>query len=129
MNVLDENVPESQRADLRRRHVAIRQIGYDFGRRSMKDREIISLLHGLTRPTFFTLDAGFHNRRLCHKRYCVVHLDVDDEEAAEYVVRLLRHRDLNTWAKRSGCVIRTMPTGVAFWRLGETEQRFVPWQL
>jgi hypothetical protein len=32
MNVLDENVPESQRELLRKRRVAARQIGRDLGR-------------------------------------------------------------------------------------------------
>jgi hypothetical protein len=69
--------------------LAGRQIGRDLARKGMKDREIIPLLHGLTRPTFFTLDADFYNRRHCHERYCLVHLDV---EAAEFVLRVLRHR-------------------------------------
>jgi hypothetical protein len=45
VNILDENVPESQRALLRHRRVAIRQIGLDLGRKGMKVREIITLLH------------------------------------------------------------------------------------
>src|ERR1700733_15018287 len=99
MNILDENVPESQRALLRSRRVAIRQIGQDVGRMGMKDDEIIPLLHDLDRPTLFTLDGDFYDRDLCHEGYCLVHLDVEEETAAEYVRRLLRHPGLNTKAK------------------------------
>ena len=54
MNILDENVPESQRSLLRKRRVPVRQVGQDTGRKGMKDNEIIPLLHQLDRPTFFT---------------------------------------------------------------------------
>ena len=43
MNILDENIPESQRTLLRSRRIAVRQIGHDLGRKGMKDDEIISL--------------------------------------------------------------------------------------
>ena len=83
MNVLDENVPESQRALLHRKRIAIRQIGLDLGRMGMKDDELIPLLHQLDRPTFFTLDGDFYDRRLRHERYCLVHLDVEEDTVAE----------------------------------------------
>ncbi len=102
MNLLDENVPESQRALLRSWRVPVRQIGLDIGRKGMKDDEIIPLLHPLDRVTFFTLDGDFYDRRLCHEGYCLVHLDVEEEMVAEYVRRLLRHRALNSKAKRMG---------------------------
>lgn len=128
MNVLDENVPESQRELLRQRRVMARQVGRDLGRKGMKDREIIRLLHGLTRPTFFTLDADFYDRRLCHERYCLVHLDIEDDEAAEFIHRVLRHRQFNTWAKRSGRVVRASRNGIACWRVHQTEEANVSWQ-
>ena len=59
MNILDENVPESQPVLLRSWRIAFRQIGQDVGRMGMKDDEIIPLLHQLDRPTFFTLDGDF----------------------------------------------------------------------
>jgi hypothetical protein len=102
MNVLDENVPESQRALLRSKRVPLRQVGQDLGRKGMKDRDIIALLHGLDRPTFFTLDGDFYDRRLRHEGYCLVHLDVEEEMAATFVRRLLRHRELNTKAENAG---------------------------
>ena len=83
MNILDENVPESQHALLRSWRVALRQIGRNVGRMGMKDEEIIPLLHQLSRPTFFTLDGDSYDPRLCHAGYCLVHLDVEEDMAAE----------------------------------------------
>src|ERR1700693_42219 len=128
MNILDENVPEGQRVLLRRRRVALRQGGQDLGRKGMKDHEIISLLHQLNRPTFFTLDGDFYDRRLCHEGYCLVHLDVGEEVVAEYVRWLLRHRELNTRAKRLGRVIRVLPTGLALWRIHQDQEGHLSWQ-
>jgi hypothetical protein len=76
MNVLDENMPETQRALPGNRHLAARRIGQDVGRDGMADTEVISLLHGLHQPTFFTLDRHYYKPSLCHKRYCLVFLDV-----------------------------------------------------
>ncbi|HJT75987.1 MAG TPA: hypothetical protein VJ739_02200 [Gemmataceae bacterium] len=127
MNVLDENLPESQRILLRRRRVPFRQIGEELGQKGMKDREIIALLHQLDRPTFFTLDGDFFVRRLCHERYCLVHLDVEEEVAAEFIHRLLRHRALNTRTKRLGLVIRATPTGLTVWRVRQDEKDHLSW--
>ena len=44
MIVIDENFPESQRQLLRGWRIPIRQIGYEVGRKGMKDDEIIALL-------------------------------------------------------------------------------------
>ena len=59
MNILDENIPESQRQLLRSWRIRTQQIGHELGRRGMKDEEIIPLLHQLRRPTFFTRDLDF----------------------------------------------------------------------
>lgn len=122
MNIVDENILESQRTLLRRKRVALRQIGRDLGRKGMKDDEIIPLLHQLDRPTFFTLDSDFYDRRLCHEVYCLVHLDIEEETVADHVRRLLRHRELNTKAKRMGCVIRVLPTGLTLWRIHQKQE-------
>lgn len=99
MNILDENVPEGQLVLLRRARIPIRQIGDEVGRAGMKDHAIIPLLHELDRPTLFTLDSDFYDRRLRHEKYCLVHLDIDEDMVAEFVRRLLRHSELNTKAK------------------------------
>jgi hypothetical protein len=128
MNILDENIPESQSTLLRSWRIAFRQVGQDVGRMGMKDDEIIPLLHGLERPTFFTLDGDFHERRLCHSEYCLVHLDIEEEMVAEYIRRVLRHHDLNTKAKRMGRVIRASSTGIAVWRIHEERETHIDWQ-
>ena len=94
----------------------------------MKDDEIIPLLHGLPRPTFFTLDADFYDRHFCHEAYCLVHLDVEGEMAAEYVRRLLHHRAFNTKAKRMGRVIRVSPMGLAIWRILQEQESRLSWR-
>lgn len=116
MNILDENIPRNQRELLISWRVSIRQIGYDSGRKGIQDDEIIPLLHQMRRPTFFTRDSDFFDRRLCHQQYCLVYLDIDKYEVASFVRRLLRHPELNTQAKRMGAVIRVTHSGVSFYR-------------
>ena len=127
MNILDENIPESQRALLKSKRIAVRQIGNDLGRKGMKDDEVISLLHQYDRPTCFTLDSDFYDRRLCHRGYCLVHLDIEEETVADYVRRCLRHRELDTKAKRMGRVIQVLPTGLRFWRIRQKQENLLPW--
>ena len=62
MIILDENLPDSQRQLLKGWRISFRQIGFEIGREGMKDDEIIPLLHGLNRPTFFTLMKIFQTR-------------------------------------------------------------------
>ena len=127
MNLLDENIIESQRRELRDRGVSIRQIGVDVGRKGMKDGDIIRLLHQRNRVTFFTRDDDFYTRRLCHQGYCLVYLDVDDDEVAEFVRRTLRHREFNTRAKRMGTVIRVSLERLHVWRKRAKREETVHW--
>jgi hypothetical protein len=94
----------------------------------MQDDEIISLLHQLDRPTFFTLDGDFYDRRLCHEGYCLVHLDVAEDLVAEYVRRLLRHRHLKSKGKRMGRVIRVSPNGLTLWNIHQERESHLSWQ-
>ena len=66
MNILDENIIENQCQLLRSWRIRFRQISCDIGQQGLKDKEIISLLHSLNRPTFFTRDDDFYNHKLCH---------------------------------------------------------------
>ncbi len=50
MNILDENILESQRQLLIKWHVPFQQIGYEVGRKGMEDDQIISFLLTLSRP-------------------------------------------------------------------------------
>jgi len=56
MNVLDENISRIQRQLLQDWHIPVRHIGYELGRKGMKDDEIIPFLLTLQQPTLFTLD-------------------------------------------------------------------------
>jgi len=126
MNLLDENVRVDQRNQLLRRGVRVRQIGHDVGRAGMADVEILTLLHRLTRPTFFTLDEDFTDPRLRHPAYCIVYMYVRPLAAAEYARRVLRHPQLSTQAKRMGAYVRASFEGVRGWRCNQPEQAF-PW--
>ncbi len=127
MNVLDENILKDQRDLLLQLGVPIRQIGYEVGRKGMKDDEIIPFLLKFRRPTFFTLDFGFYKRQLCHGRYCLVYLDVGQQEAAKFIRRLLRYKAFNTQAKRMGTVIRVSPAGLSAWHQGGEKEATFEW--
>ena len=75
-----------------------------------------------------SVDEAFFDRRLRHNKYCLVHLDVEDEMVAEYIRRLLRHHELNTKAKRMGGVVRALPTGIAVWRIHQEQESRLSWQ-
>ena len=106
MIVLDEHFPESQRQLLKGWRIRFRQIGYEIGRRGLKDAEIIPLLLQHPHLTFFTLDSDFDKVKYCHPHYGLVYLDVDEYEAATFIRRLLKHKKFNTQAKRLGKLIR-----------------------
>jgi hypothetical protein len=127
MNLLDEHIPEDQRQELLDRRIAVRQIGVDTGCKGMKDRDIIALLHNMNRPTFFTRDVAFYDRRLCHQRYCIVYLDVEDDEAALYVRRTLRHRELGTRARRMGTIVRVTSARIRAWRADSRREESLAW--
>ena len=127
MNVLDENLPERQRALLRRRRFAVQKIGQELGRKGTKDEQLMPFLLQMNRPTFFTLDQDFYGRDLCHERYCLVFLDVDDEAAADYIGRFLRHPEFSTRAKRLGRVIRVLPSGIRFFAVRQNQEQHLAW--
>ena len=127
MNVLDENVLKDQRQLLIDWHIPIRQIGYNVGRMGMKDEEITRLLLQFRSPTFFTLDFDFYQRNLCHTRYCLVCMDIEQNKTALFVRRLLRHKEFNTKAKRMGKVIRLSSAGLSIWQLHAERETHFDW--
>ncbi len=128
MNILDENVPESERQSLRDRRIPIRQIGYDIGHKGLQDQEIIPFLHRLRRPTFFTRDSDFYEPKLRHANYCLVYLAVSQYQVATLVQRVLRHSDFNTQVKRMGTIIRASNTNLTVWRLHAREGIDIAWR-
>ena len=127
MNILDENIPESQRQLLRGWRVQIRQIGNEIGNRGMKDDAIISLLHQFRSSTFFTRDIGFYENRLCHTNYCLVCMAVGQNETASFIRRFLHHAAFNTSAKRMGKVIKITHPGIRIWELHAQEEEEMEW--
>jgi len=127
MNVLDENIPDSQRLLLRSRRIQVSQIGHEISRQGIKDEEIIPLLHKLRSVTFFTRDVGFYDRRLCHDDYCLVCLSVGQYETASFIRRFLKHRNFNTKAKRMGKVIRVTHLGFQIWEIHSEKEINIRW--
>ncbi len=111
MNVIDENIIQSQRDRLTKLKIHYRQIGFEVGSRGMKDHnDIIPLLHSLRRPTFFTRDQDYYDPELRHQNYCLVYLDVGPDEADEFIRRFLRHPSFRTQAEQMGNVLSAPPT-------------------
>jgi hypothetical protein len=127
VNVLDENILESQRQWLRSWRIPVRQIGQELGHKGMQDEEIIPLLLTLRRPTLFTRDLGLYSRALCHARFCVVVLAVGQYEVAHFIRRFLRHGAFATQAGRMGAVVRVMHTGLVAWRRNAGRELRLAW--
>ena len=116
MNLLDENIRQDQGVQLRRWRVPFRVLTEDISHSGIQDPDILPLLHRLKRPTFFTHDRDFFGRKLVHRSYCLVWLDVFDGAAAEFIRRFLKHPAFSTAARRMGMVARVHHDGVDFWR-------------
>jgi hypothetical protein len=127
MIVIDENFPESQRQLLKSWRIRIRQIGYEIGRKGLKDPEIIPLLLQLRNLTFFTLDSDFFKQHYCYSHYCLVFLDVNQYEAATFIRRFLKHTEFNTQAKRLGKVIRVSHTNISMRQRHSEEEVHITW--
>jgi hypothetical protein len=128
MIILDENFPDTQRKILKSWQVLFRQIAFEIGQEGMKDNEIIPFLHGLSRPTFFTLDDDFFKPTLRHVGYCLIYLDVAQHESAAFVRSTLKHTALNTKAKRMGKVISVSHNGLMIWQLHAENRVQLAWR-
>jgi hypothetical protein len=125
--ILDENIPESQWQLLRSWRIRALLIGRDISEKGIQDDRLPGLLVNQRRPTFFTRDEGFYDRKLCHASYCLVYLAVRPNESALFVRRCLRHPQFNTRARRLGAVIRVSSAGLQMWRLNEGREVFLSW--
>ena len=128
MNVLDENILADQRQLLLSWRIPLHQIGYDLTRKGLKDDNLIPFLLTLRLPTFFTSDGDFYKRGLCHPRYCLVHMAMDESDTAIFIRRVLRHSEFNTSAKRMGAVIQTSRAGLSVWRLHANRETHYAWK-
>lgn len=128
MNILDEDIGVSQRRSLKSWKIHFRQIGVEIGRSGLKDRnEVIPLLHHLKHPTFFTRDHGFYHPTLRHREYCLVYLDVWDDEAAQYLRRFLRHPAFRDHVNRMGKVVRVHHSALSYWPVGSEAETTISW--
>ena len=127
MNILDENIINSQGLLLKSWRIRFRQIGIDIARSGIQDENIIPFLHQLRRPTFFTRDAGFYNRHLRHQGYCLAYLAVEKSDVAVFIRHFLRHSEFDTQAKRIGSVIRISRRGLWVWRLRANQEQILLW--
>jgi hypothetical protein len=127
MLVLDENLPASQRALLRKWRIHFRAIGVDLAARGTQDANLIPLLHKLPKPTLFTLDQHFFQEDWAHPSYGLVWLDVRDNEAAKFIRRFLKHPAFDTRDKRLGLIARVHNREVVFWRRGCMRLQRVDW--
>ncbi len=129
MNILDENIFEVQWQILKRKRVPTRHIGRDIGRMGMQDVEVIPFLLTLKRPTFFTSDFDFYKRKLCHRKYCLVYLDVEQDKTA-YMIRLfLRHRIFKDRAERMGKVFCISTERILFWEINASNEDQCDWEI
>lgn len=127
MIILDENVPESQVQLLRTWRIRGLLIGRDISEKGIKDDRLAKFLLNQSRPTFFTRDEGFYDRKLCHASYCLVYLAVRPNESAFFIRRVLRSRNFNARSKRLGAVIRVSSAGLQVWRRHEAQEIFLAW--
>lgn len=127
MNVLDENIPESQRQLLRSWRIRVRQVGHEVGHQGMKDEEVIPFLHQIGSVSFFTRDLGFYHRHLCHANYCLVCLAIGEYDVASFIRRFLQHPLFNTKAKRMGKVIRVTHMGMQIWTPYAEKEEKLAW--
>lgn len=118
---------DAQRQLLETWGIAVHQVGSDWGRKGVKDENIIVRLRDLRNPTFFTRDAEFYDWHLCHLRYCVVVIAAAQYEVASFVRRFLRHPGFKTQAKRMGKVVRISARSIAFWELHRDREASTRW--
>jgi hypothetical protein len=128
VNVIDENIVFSQRQRLTELKIRYKQIGFEIGRLGMKDRnDVIPLLHRLRDVTFFTRDHDYYHPALRHSAYCLVHLEVPPDQAAEYVRRFLGRSPFRTRKERMGKVVRVPPSKLSYWQIGSVKERTLSW--
>ena len=127
MNILDENIIYNQCLFLKNKRIPFRQIGHQIGHKGIEDREIISLLHNLKNPTFFTRDNDFYQSKLCHNQYCIVFLAVKKDEVGIFIHRFLHHENFNTVKKRLGSVVKITHTNISIKKLNFEKEIKITW--
>lgn len=127
MLVLDENIPAPQQSLLRKWGIRFRVVGVDLAASGTTDENLIPLLNTLPQPTFFSQDAGFFRRALCHSNYALAFVDDTEAETADLIRRFLKHPLFDTQAARMGIVARLRQSGIAYYRKGTTGLKAEQW--
>lgn len=119
MLIIDENISEVEVWRLREWRIHVRLVS-EVAVKGIADENIIPVLHRLKRPTFFTKDRGFWDRKFVHPGYCIVLLDIPEHEGqlAEYTRRFLRYPVFASNARRMGRIIRVHVQAIEFWERG-----------
>jgi hypothetical protein len=73
------------------------------------------------------LDHGFYHPTLLHQGYCLVFLDVWDDEVVDYIRRFLRHQAFRTRTQRLGKIVRVRPSGVSYWEVRQRGEHTLNW--
>jgi hypothetical protein len=123
--LLDENIVEEQRAKVRAWKTSTRQLGYEIGRKGLKDYEVIPILQRIRNATFLTSDR--YKPNLWHKKYCLVWFDVHPEQFAVYARMFLSHKYFKVQRNRMGTIIRVQAIGMNVIAGKNIAERFVPW--
>jgi hypothetical protein len=128
MLIVDENISEVEIWRLREWRIHVRLIS-EVAFKGVADENIIPVLHRLKRPTLFSKDHGFWNRKLIHPGYCLVLLDVPEHEGevARHARQFLKHPDFASNAHRMGKVVRVHVEGIEFWEKGLGKARRLSW--
>ena len=108
--------------------IALRQVGFEWGRKGMSDGEILAHLRREKRVTFVTFDAHFYRREYCHAGYCLVQLAIPPGQVAYYAKRFFRRRSFRTFAARQAKVVRVQPTGVVCWEQNAPREIEIAWR-
>lgn len=127
MILLDENIVEEQRAELRAWRSSIRQIGREIERKGHNDYEIISVLQRFRDVTFLTSDRDYYKPNLLHKKYCLVWFDVDQKLFSIYARMFLSHKYFKVRRNRIGKIIRVHLSGMNVITGKNAAKQFVPW--
>jgi hypothetical protein len=125
LTLLDENMPHARQ--MIRFGIALRQVGFEWGRKGMSDEEILAALRRQRRTTFLTCDQGLYRRENCHPTYCVALLAVPPADVVDYARRFLRHPRFRKFASRQGKVVRVQPTGITCWERNAPRELETAW--
>jgi hypothetical protein len=125
--LLDENIVEEQRLTIRAWKKSIRQVGYEVGRKGLKDYEVIPVLRHLRNATFLTCDRDYYKSKLCNAKYCLVWFDIPADQFATYARMFLSHPYFQFQRNRLGKIIRVHATGINWIDASHGTERFVDW--